>query len=169
MGNPMSSIAPLRNQLLQSLPAAELETLRPHLELTDMVRETVVIEAGARQTRVYLPHSGVISMTVSLSDGQSVEVAIIGRESVFGAAAALGSEISLSDAVVLLPGTASILNVAHLRAVADRNAAEAVFIVEQRAWRLICSRPISSITAADASRSPIRMASARPPANATRR
>jgi CRP-like cAMP-binding protein len=123
MGNPMSPIAPLRNQLLQSLSAAELETLRPHLELTDMVRETVVIEAGARQTHVYLPHSGVISMTVSLSDGHSVEVAIIGRESIFGAAAALGSEISLSDAVVLLPGTASILNVAHLRAVADRNAA----------------------------------------------
>jgi len=118
----MSSIAPLRNQLLQSLPAAELETLRPHLELTDMVRETVVIEAGARQTRVYLPHSGVISMTVSLSDGHSVEVAIIGRESIFGAAAALGGRLSLTDAVVVLPGTASVLDVAQLRTAADRSA-----------------------------------------------
>ncbi len=118
----MSSIAPVRNQLLLSLPAAELEALRPHLELTEMVRETVVIEAGAPQTRVYLPHSGVISITVSLADGHSVEVAILGRESLLGAAAALGSEISLSDAVVLLPGKASVLNVAHLRAAADRTA-----------------------------------------------
>jgi CRP-like cAMP-binding protein len=119
----MSSIDPLRNQLLQSLPAAELETLRPHLALTEMVRETVVVEAGTPQTHVYLPHSGVISMTVNLSDGHSVEVAMIGRESIFGAAAALGSQISLRDAVVLLPGTASMLNVAHLRAAADRSAA----------------------------------------------
>ena len=144
----MSSIAPLRNQLLQSLPAAELETLRPHLELTDMVRETVVIEAGAPQTRVYLPHSGVISMTVSLSDGHSVEVAIIGRESICGAAAALGSEISLSDAVVLLPGTASILNVAHLRAAADRSVAFRTTLIRHEQALLVQAQQSAACNAA---------------------
>jgi CRP-like cAMP-binding protein len=123
MGSLMSSIAPFRNHLLQSLPAGELEILRPHLELAEMVRETVLIEAGALQTQVYLPHSGIISMMVSLSDGQSVEVAMIGRESIFGAAAALGGRISLTDAVVLLPGTTSVLDVAHIREAADRSAA----------------------------------------------
>jgi CRP-like cAMP-binding protein len=144
----MPSIAPLRNQLLLSLPAAELETLRPHLELAEMVKETVVIEAGAPQTRVYLPHSGVISMTVSLTEGHSVEVAIIGHESLFGAAAALGSEISLSDAVVLLPGTASILNVAHLRAAADRNTALRTTLIRHEQALLVQAQQSAACNAA---------------------
>jgi CRP-like cAMP-binding protein len=117
----MPSVAVLRNHLLRSLPATELEILRPHLELTEMVKETVLIEAGAPQPHVYLPHSGIISMMVSLSEGQTVEVAMVGRDSIFGAAAALGGGISLTDAVVLLPGTASVLDASQLRAAADRS------------------------------------------------
>ncbi len=119
----MSSIAPWHNRLLLSLPAAELEALRGHLGFTELVRENVLIGTGASQSHVYLPHSGVISMMVSLSGGQSVEVAMIGCESIFGAAAALGSPISLTDAVVVLPGSASILDVAQLRAATDRSVA----------------------------------------------
>lgn len=119
----MSSIVPWRNQLLLSLPAAELEMLRGHLGFAELVKETVLIAAGAPQSHVYLPHSGVISLMVSLSGGQSVEVAMIGRESIFGAAAALGSPRSFADAVVVLSGTASIFDVAQFRAAADRNVA----------------------------------------------
>jgi CRP-like cAMP-binding protein len=117
----MSSIAPLRNHLLQSLPAAEFDALRPHLQFVELVREAVLVEAGAPLTHVYLPHSGIISLVVSLAEGQMVEVAMVGRDSVFGAAAALDGRISLTDAVVMLPGTASILDVAHFRAAADRS------------------------------------------------
>jgi CRP-like cAMP-binding protein len=104
------------------MPPAELEALAPHLEFVELVRETVLVEAGSPLTRVYLPHSGVISMLVRLSEGQTVEVAMVGRDSVFGAAAALDGGISLTDAVVLLPGTASTLGIAHFRAAADRSA-----------------------------------------------
>ena len=117
----MSSIAPLRNHLLQSLPTAEFDALRPHLQFVELVREAVLVEAGAPLTHVYLPHSGIISLVVSLAEGQMVEVAMVGRDSVFGAAAALDGRISLTDAVVMLPGTASILDVAHFRAAADRS------------------------------------------------
>jgi len=96
--------------------------VRPHLESVDLVRGTVLIEPGAPLSHLYLPHSGVISLMVSLSDGQAVEVAMIGRDSVFDAAAALDGRISLTDAVVLLPGTASILDVARVRATADQSA-----------------------------------------------
>jgi CRP-like cAMP-binding protein len=119
----MSSIVPLRNHLLLSLPAAELAALRPHLESIELVREAVLIEAGSPLKHVYLPHSGVISMVVSLSEGQTVEVAMIGRDSIVGAAAALGGGITLTDAVVLIPGTASVLDVGYFRAAADRSAA----------------------------------------------
>jgi CRP-like cAMP-binding protein len=109
------------NHLLRSLPAAEFEALSPRLELVELVRETVLVEAGNRLTHVYLPHSGAISMLVRLSEGQTIEVATIGRDCVFGASAALDGGISPTSAVVVLPGTASILGVADFRAAADRS------------------------------------------------
>ena len=119
----MPSVTHALNQLLQALPAAEFEALRPHLEFVELVRESVLVEAGAPLTHVYLPHSGVISLVVNLSEGQTVEVAMVGRDGVFGAAAALDGSVSLTDAVVILPGTASILDVADFRAAADRSGA----------------------------------------------
>jgi CRP-like cAMP-binding protein len=109
------------NHLLQALPAAEWEVLRPRLGFVELVRETVLVEAGSPLTHVYLPHSGAIAMMVRLSEGQMVEVATVGRDSVFGASAVLDGGISLTSAVVVLPGTASILEAADLRAVADRS------------------------------------------------
>jgi CRP-like cAMP-binding protein len=118
---PLPALPRSSNHLLQALPSAELEMLRPHLQPDELVRETVLVEAGAPLTHVYLPESGVISMRISLSEGQTVEVAMVGRDSVFGASAGFGSGVSLTDAVVLLPGTASIVEVAHFRAAADRS------------------------------------------------
>jgi CRP-like cAMP-binding protein len=111
------------NRLLQALPEAEFEVLRPHISVVELARETMLAEAGAPLTYVYLPHSGVISLMVSLSEGQTVDVAMVGRDSVVGALAALDGGISLTDAVVRLPGTASIVGVADFRAAADRSAA----------------------------------------------
>jgi CRP-like cAMP-binding protein len=118
----MPSIVRPPNRLLQSLPAAEYEMVRPHLEFVDLARETVLVEPGAPLSHIYLPHSGVISLMVDLSDGQAVEVAMVGRDGAFGTAAALGGGISLTNAVVLLPGTASILGVARVRATVDQSA-----------------------------------------------
>ena len=117
----MPSIHRSPNHLLQALPAAEIEALRPRLELVELVRETVLVEAGAPLTHVYLPHSGAISMMVRLSEGQTVGVATIGRDSVFDALATFGGGTSLTDAIVLLPGAASILDIADFQAAADRS------------------------------------------------
>jgi CRP-like cAMP-binding protein len=144
----MSSIAPWRNQLLLSLPEAVLETLRPHLGLTELVKETVLVGAGAPQSHVYLPHAGVISMMVSLSGGQSVEVAMIGHESIFGAAAALGGRISLTDAIVVLPGTASVLDVAQLRAIADHNVAVRTTLIRHEQALLVQAQQSAACNAA---------------------
>jgi CRP-like cAMP-binding protein len=144
----MSSIAPWRNQVLLSLPAGELEALRGHLGYTELVKETVLVGAGATQSHVYLPHSGVISMMVSLTGGQSVEVAMIGRESIFGAAAALGNLVSLTDAAVVLPGTASILDVAQLRAAADRSVAFRTTLVRHEQALLVQAQQSAACNAA---------------------
>jgi CRP-like cAMP-binding protein len=111
------------NRLLQLLPAADYEALRPHLQIVEIDREITLVEAGAALTHVYLPNSGIVSMVVNLSEGQAVEVAMVGHDGVIGAAEALGDGISLTDAVVLCPGTAYVIGIADFRAIADQNAA----------------------------------------------
>jgi hypothetical protein len=57
----MPPIRPTPNRLLQTQPAAELEALVPRLGFVELVRETVLVEAGSPLTHVYLPHSGAIN------------------------------------------------------------------------------------------------------------
>lgn len=87
-----------------------------------MVRGSVLGTAGSALKHVYFPHGGSVSITVGLSEGQRIEVAMLGRDSVVGAGAALTDGIAPADAVVLFPGTASMLEIAAFRAVAAASA-----------------------------------------------
>ena len=118
----MSMRSPPNNQLLALLSRHDSETLRPHLRLVELTERAVLIEAGKPVERVYFPHSGIISLVANFSNGQSVDVAMIGRDSVFGASAALGGRISRTTAIVRLPGTASVLDAAHLHVADDESA-----------------------------------------------
>jgi CRP-like cAMP-binding protein len=114
----MTASGPPPNQLLRMLDAADFDLLRPHLITSELVRETVLSETGAVLRHVYFPHDGTISITVGLSEGQTIEVAMLGRDSIVGAGAALADGIAASDAIVLFSGTASIIEVPAFRAAA---------------------------------------------------
>jgi CRP-like cAMP-binding protein len=75
--------------LLASLAPADYELLRPHLKPVELKREVVLFEAGDKIDRVYLPHSGIISLVVELAVGEAIEVAMIGRDSLLGIISAL--------------------------------------------------------------------------------
>ena len=111
----MSTQAPPRNQLLASLSPHDGEVLHPYLRLVELTDRAVVIEPGRLDQRVYFPHSGIISIVANFSNGQSVDMAMIGRDSVVGVTAALNGEVSRTSAIVRLPGTASVLDAARLR------------------------------------------------------
>ena len=51
-----------------------------------------------------------------------MDVAMVGPDCVFGAAAGFASGVALTDAVVLLPGKTFSLDAAHFRVAADRSA-----------------------------------------------
>src|ERR1700675_4135693 len=70
----------------------------------------------------YMPHRGVISLVVKLARGEHVQIAMIGRDSIFGSLSALGDAVALNSAVVLVPGTASTLDIDRLRAAAEQSA-----------------------------------------------
>lgn len=118
----MGSVPRSPNGFLSALPADDFELIRPHLRTVDLASELALVEADETLTRAYLPHSGVISLVVRLARGEHVQVAMIGRDSIFGSFSALGDPTALNSAVVRVPGVASTLDVDHLRAAADQSA-----------------------------------------------
>ncbi|MBN8993070.1 MAG: Crp/Fnr family transcriptional regulator [Rhizobiales bacterium] len=118
----MQAVSRPPNRLLQALPVAEFQSLSPHLATVELTKGAALVEAGAPLQHVYLPHSGIVSMMVSLLDGETVEVATIGRDSLVGAAAALEAGPALTDAIVVVPGIASALKAEDFRAVTDRSS-----------------------------------------------
>lgn len=111
------------NHVLNSLPPKDFELLRPHLKPFEMVHEDLLFDANERVSWIYFPHSGVISLIVALADGQAIETAMIGRDSLVGASSALDGRVSLNKGLVQVAGFASILDVETLRDVADRSIA----------------------------------------------
>jgi CRP-like cAMP-binding protein len=121
--NHMPSIQRPPNQLLQALPAEDFELVGTRLKPLQMIREAVLVEAGVAPAQIVFPHGGALSIVVNLSEGQSVEVAMIGSDSVVGACEALGDGVSLTDAIVLFPAAASAIELADFRAVAAQSPA----------------------------------------------
>jgi CRP-like cAMP-binding protein len=110
------------NGFLASLAESDFELIRPYLVTVELDRSSVLIDLGQPFKNVFMPHSGVISLVVKLAGGERVEIAMIGRESVLGAFAALGDLRSLGEATVLIPGVASTLDVDRLRAAVNQSA-----------------------------------------------
>ena len=110
------------NGFLSSLSADDFELVRPHLKTVDLVQDLVLVTVGETLKRAYLPHRGVISLVVDLARGEHVQIAMIGRQSIFGVFAALGDAIALNSAVVLVPGPASTIDLDRLRMAADQSA-----------------------------------------------
>jgi CRP-like cAMP-binding protein len=110
------------NQVLSSLAPADFELIRLHLRSIELTHKTVLVRAGEPLPHVWFPHSGIISLVTRLMEGESAEAAMIGRDSVFGASASLDGGIALNDAIVQLPGTASVLDIAQLRKAAEQSA-----------------------------------------------
>ena len=117
----MNNQADSSNSFLTSLPTREFDLLKPHLKLVELRHQSLLVQAGDEITHAYCPHSGVVSMVVNLDDGETVEVAMVGRESLFGVSAAIDGEKSPNSAIVTLPGIASTLEVEHVRLAAARS------------------------------------------------
>ena len=77
------------NLLLASLSAADLKLLEPHLRPLELRQHKVLWEAGQSVSAVYFPYDAVVSLVVTLSTGEAIEAAMVGRDGVIGALAAL--------------------------------------------------------------------------------
>ena len=118
----MDLISRSPNGFLSSLSADDFELIRPHLRTVDLAQDFVLVSVGEVLKRAYMPHRGVISLVVDLARGEHVQIAMIGRHSIFGVFSALGDPVALNSAVVLVPGLASTVDIERLRTAADQSA-----------------------------------------------
>src|ERR1043165_3404209 len=70
-------------------------------------------------TTVYFPFDAVVSLVVPMIDGTMIEAAMVGRDGVVGAAAAINGRISVNRAVVQLGGNSLQCDAVHLKALVD--------------------------------------------------
>jgi CRP-like cAMP-binding protein len=106
------------NLLLALLSPGDLAALQPRLKLVHLEQDHVLFEAGDTIEATYFPTSAVISIVVILSSGQVVEAAMVGRDGIIGASAALDGKMAMSRAVIQLSGEAMVCSLEGLRGAA---------------------------------------------------
>ena len=117
------------NGFLAALSADDFEFIRPRLRTVEIRQSDVLVQFGQPFKQVYMPHSGIISVVVRLTEGERVEIAMVGHDSMLGAFSTLGDPNSLGEAFVLLEGVASVLDVDHLQAAINRSIALRAILV----------------------------------------
>jgi CRP-like cAMP-binding protein len=107
-----------RNLLLKSLSAADFSLIEPHLRPLEFKQHKVLFEAGQSVSTVYFLYDAIVSLVVTLSTGESIEAAMVGRDGVIGASAALDGRVSLSRAIVLIAGDGAACDAEALKGAA---------------------------------------------------
>jgi CRP-like cAMP-binding protein len=111
------------NRLLAALPAAEFDTLHPHLTVVDFAPGEAIHAPGAPIRHVYFPLTGCSSVVASDAEGDLLEVGTIGREGLVGLAAFHDADGGPLETICQVAGEYARLPVAALRAAAAPDTA----------------------------------------------
>jgi CRP-like cAMP-binding protein len=87
-----------------------------------LVRNSIPAEAGDNIDHVYFPAGAVISLVLVLSGGETVETAMVGKDGMVGASAALNGRTSTIRAIVQLAGSTLICDTGALKGAALQSA-----------------------------------------------
>ena len=109
-----------RNRLLAALPCAEYEGLVPQLAEVRLSNSQPLAVRGQPMQYVFFPRGAVVSIVVSMEDGQMVEGATLGHEGILGLVSFLGDGVATDDAFCQVPGEAARMDVAAFRAALER-------------------------------------------------
>jgi CRP-like cAMP-binding protein len=107
--------AGVRNRLLAALPTSEFALLAEHLIPVDLTLGQSLHRAGEKISVVYFVESGFISALTMLSEGQPLEIGLIGAEGVAGVSVILGATNSYSETMCQTGGAAYRMSVAALK------------------------------------------------------
>src|SRR5215218_8316671 len=108
----------MKNLLLDLLSPSDMKMLAPHLKPAQFKQHHVLFEADQQIRHVYFPTGAVVSLVITLSTGEMVEAAMVGRDGVVGASAALDGKVSLSRGIIQLGGEIVVCDVEALKSIA---------------------------------------------------
>jgi CRP-like cAMP-binding protein len=94
------------NRILSALPAAEFASLEPQLSRVALDSGQTVHRQGDLIDHVYFVESGFLSTSTVLSDGQPLEVGLIGSEGLVGFCVVLGGRTSFAETTCQIGGQA---------------------------------------------------------------
>ncbi len=109
------------NRLLQALSAEAYDLIAPHLEESDLPRGAILAQPDQPLNRVHFPRSGLVSVIAVYSDGNTIEMAAVGREGCLGLQGLLGGQNATARYIVQVPGTIGRIGVPRLKGVMDAN------------------------------------------------
>ena len=99
------------NLLLEALPSADWEAMHPFMTRQPMHLDSVLYEPGQLSNSYHFPLGGAVSLVYELSDGNSVEIAVIGNEGMIGLPLFLGDGRSPHRAIVQMEG--EMMTISH--------------------------------------------------------
>lgn len=106
---------PEGNLLLGGLPVETFRRIADDLRPVELPHGRVVVPPGGTLDRFYFITNGLISLLYETGDGESAEIAIVGREGGVGLSLIMGGRPFPAQAVVQMPGTAWTLAGSVLR------------------------------------------------------
>ena len=103
------------NLLLAGLPDAEWNRWQHELERVELQLGQVLSESGRAPAFVYFPTTAIISLLYRTRDGDSSEIAVVGKDGVVGVSLFMGGNSTPSEAVVQNAGHAYRLRAQFLK------------------------------------------------------
>jgi CRP-like cAMP-binding protein len=97
------------NRFLAALAPDDFALLEPQLEALLLPQGSVLYEPGDPIRYTYFPHDAIVSLVDVMADGRLAEVAMFGREGLFGLLTAFVSREAFGRYVVQVAGSASRL------------------------------------------------------------
>jgi CRP-like cAMP-binding protein len=138
--------ATVENLLLSALPKDEYDRLKPQLDPVRLSKGQVLHEAGEQVRNAYFLTSGMVSLLSGTSEGETVQVAMVGSEGIVGLSGIARVNQSPYLAEAQLPSTALRIKTEALR-IQSKRAGElqellccyAQTLVTQIAQSVVCN------------------------------
>src|SRR5262245_23956230 len=99
----------------------DLVLIKPSLQFVDLKQGELLGEPGQHVSDVVFIDSGMVSLLTTMQDGTAIEIASLGRESIFGVLSALGNHRSNVRAVVQIAGSGWKIRAQDFRAAVEKS------------------------------------------------
>lgn len=124
-----------KNRVLSALPKEELDRLTPYLTPMTLGVRTQLLDG--RSEYAYFLEDGMASVVLTMADGATVEVGVIGIDGVVGLPILLGAENMPGETFIQVAGSGYRISAQHLKDEFEK-AASCGIICRSICWRTWC-------------------------------